>query len=201
MLQRPNAAVGKSSAFAFRLHFNDVLTWLERDALEIADTDAVGALCAHGLAVNAERHGAAVAEHLDVCCLACAFRVASACDVDHRLRVPVGLIEEEGILSHFAVVRHQSLVVDARSVALCSVGRSEVKHVPHESSPYEGAFADDFPVADVVFRLPVFWVPPACWVGLYERVLLMIDARSSTIFADTDAEVGAALVGVIEERS
>ena len=29
----------------------------------------------------------------------------------------------------------------------------------------------------------------------------MIDACSSTIFADTDAEVGAALVGVIEEGS
>ena len=87
--------------------------------LKIADTDAVGALCAHGLAVNAQRHGTAVAEHLDVCCLACAFRVG----VGLRCRPSVAgsswpCRRRRHPFSHFAVVRHQSLVVFR-----CLVGR------------------------------------------------------------------------------
>ena len=51
---------------------------------------------------------------------------------------PVGFVEIEGVFARAAVESDQTFVIDAGAVAFMTMGGSEVKHVPYETTPKAG---------------------------------------------------------------
>ena len=114
---------------------------------------------ADGAVIHAEGHSGSVTEYHDFRLRSQTKGVAPSFNVNHRLFVPIGLIEVESILAYFTVAGDQALVIDSRTVTFCTIGGTEIKHVPDERSPNKRSFIDYFPVFYVIESLPVVRMP------------------------------------------
>ena len=173
------------------LQHQAVLALAQADVLPLHHLHLVRRGLAQRLSVEPQFGRAAVAEGLDGGDGLRALHGALAYEVDKAvLRVPVGLVEVEGILPDLAVVGDQALIIAAHVVALAAAGHGEVEHVPDERAPQVGTRLQLAPVLDVVVGLPVLRMPGAEGLGLLQAVGLLEDAAARAILADAYLALG-----------
>lgn len=194
----PDATVGQRVLFIPGHSLDYILTFGKFHACEGAYHRIVRLCCPGFLSVDVKRHRTAVAEHGDIRRFPATALGSLPGYIDHRFGIPVGAIEIIRVFLCLAVVGHEALVVYAVAVAFGAVSGSEVKHVPHETSPYKRAAADYAPVLYMVDELPVFRMPAARGHRLHHTVLLMAHARARAILADTYAQFRVIAMGGVE---
>ena len=97
------------------------------------------------------------------------------------VRIPVGFVKIEGVLTVFAVKGDQSTIIDTRAVSPLPVGCSIIEHVGNENAPQIWRIFHESIVLLVQVALPPFGVPVAHVVGTVQRIFLVVDAGSGTI--------------------
>src|SRR5262249_40339554 len=124
--------------------------------------------------------------------------VAPLGDVDSRLTRPIRLIPVKSILARRAIVRHKSLVVPARRVALIATVAGEIKHVPNELTPQVSASFHRLPIRLMEWRPPLVRMERATWSWLRRRRLMLSHACPSTVLADAQWPALERLVQLVD---
>ena len=63
---------------------------------------------------------------------------------------------------------YQPFVINARTITFRTMSRTEIKHIPHKTSPHIRTFVYYFPILNVIFCLPILWMPPTSGNSLYQ---------------------------------
>ena len=111
---------------------------------------------------------------------------------------PVGFVEIEGVFARAAVESDQTFVIDAGAVAFMTMGGSEVKHVPYETTPQIRPGRNGFPVFYVIISLPVLRMPGTSRLRFGQSILLMVDTGTGTVFTDSNTKLRMVAVGLVK---
>ena len=177
--------IGRMGQYA-RANLDAILSGRERHVPPIARLHAIRHGNADVAPVDDKRHVAHIRERHHVYRLVREHRHARAHEPQLRLWVPVRLVQVERVLGRLAVIRDESLVVDAVPVCLVPPVGGEVEHHPREYPPDGRIALHAMQGAGVQIRLVLFGIGIEIRPRARKRIAMLADGRPASELADRD---------------
>lgn len=168
LLQYPATSISYHPFTIFRRYFYVVLPFFQPNIFKDTHFYTIRLHFFYYLSVYLQSYFCTIRKYLYLCHWFYAVHATATGNINHRFRIPVCFIKIKCILFNFTVMRHQSFIIDTRTIPFCTMSCSEIKHIPNKTAPNVWTFTNNLPILNMIFRLPVFRMPPTSRAGLYQ---------------------------------